>query len=81
MEVFERLVAADFDHAADFLVGEFLTRRPTPCKKTDRTYKRFPSEAPDWAIATRLGRFSARAELLARLRPFHCGISSSGMLT
>ena len=28
MELFERLVAADFDHAADFLVGEFLTRRP-----------------------------------------------------
>jgi hypothetical protein len=30
MQLFERLVAADFDHAADFLIGELLTGRLYP---------------------------------------------------
>ena len=76
MQLFECLVAADFDHAADFLVGELLADRPAQQEDRDDVQVR-RRRRRGRCDAARLACPDA-PELFACLRPFHGGISSSG---
>ena len=71
VQLFQRLVAADFNHAADLLVGELLAGWPAT-KYIKKTYK-FAGGA-----ATGLACLCGGAEPAGCLRLFHGGISSSG---